>query len=363
MSAFLDGRGGFAAYRLPGEEVACIFSIGEVSTFKLENFSPEDFAGAFVVAPYDASRVFALWPLGGNALIPIGELHPITARNAKEFICPEEDEPLRKSYSTAFSIIKDALDRRIADKVVLARRMEVSDVPADVLPGVFEKLCLSYSNAFVYFIDHPVTGRWMGASPESFLEKEGDYLKTVSLAATRGSNKHSEDWDMKELEEQSLVSVYVDEVLKRYGVADFNKTGPVPLRAGDMIHLRTSYQFAESDLKTGTGTFLKALHPTPAVGGYPKEKALALIKQAELWDRGLYSGFLGPVFKNAFRFFVNIRCMKLEENKAILYLGGGLTRDSKEQLEWEETRLKAGTLLSVLHSVKQNHYNESTHLR
>lgn len=363
MSAFLDGEGGFAAYRLPGEEVACIFSIGEVSTFKLENFSPEDFAGAFVVAPYDSSRVFALWPLGGNALIPIGDHHPITAGNAKEFICPEEDEPLRKSYSTAFSIIKDALDRRIADKVVLARGMEVSDVPADVLPGVFEQLCLSYSNAFVYFIDHPVTGRWMGASPESFLEKEGDYLKTVALAATRGSNMHSEDWDMKELEEQSLVSVYVDEVLKRYGVTDFNKTGPVPLRAGDMIHLRTSYQFAESALKTGTGSFLKALHPTPAVGGYPKEKALTLIKQAELLDRGLYSGFLGPVFNNAFRFFVNIRCMKLEENKAILYLGGGLTRDSKEQLEWEETRLKAGTLLSVLHSVKQNHYNESTHLR
>jgi len=81
------------------------------------------------------------------------------------------------------------------------------------------------------------------------------------------------------------------------------------------------------------------------------------------FDRGFYSGFLGPVFSNGFSFFVNIRSMELGNDNAVLYLGGGITRESKEEAEWEETRLKAHTLLSVLHSVKQNQCNESIHLR
>jgi len=363
LTAFLNGDCGFVAYRLPGEQAVHVFSIREVSAFTLEDFSTDDYNGAFVVAPYDVSRAFALWPSDDKALVPLQHHFSTASGNAKKIILPTEDDRGRNAYSTAFATLKNALDLRVIDKIVLARKMEVSDVPSDVLPDVFEQLCHSYAGAFVYFISHPLTGKWMGASPESFLEKEGNYLQTVALAATRGSNMHTEDWDLKELEEQGLVSVFIDEVLKQSGVSGFMKKGPVPLKAGELIHLRTSYRFAEEDLKIRTGGFLKALHPTPAVGGYPKEKALALIKQAELLDRGLYSGFLGPVSENAFRFFVNIRCMKLENNKAFLYLGGGVTRDSREQHEWEETRLKAGTLLSVLNSVKQNHYNESTHLR
>jgi len=46
--------------------------------------------------------------------------------------------------------------------------------------------------------------------------------------------------------------------------------------------------------------------------------------------------------------FVNLRCMKILKDKLVLFVGGGLTEQSEPQSEWEETVLKAKTLLSIL---------------
>lgn len=365
LAEYLTSGNSFVAYRLPGEKQAYSFQVGKVQSFGLSDFNPGAFGDAFIIAPFEMSKsAFALWPLSGISRVEVeSENFEREIPGKKPFRLPQEREELRKAYGQSFSVIKDALSNHVADKVVLARRLEVTDVPEDILPQVFCQLCRSYPNAFVYFFDHPQVGRWMGASPETFLEKENHTLKTVALAATRKSELHREDWNMKELEEQGLVSVFVDEVLKEYDISTYQKNGPEPVRAGSMIHLKTSYEFEACKMKDSVGRFLQSLHPTPAVGGYPKDMAMRLIGEAEKFDRGYYSGFLGPVNNGEFRFYVNIRSMKLGENKAVLYLGGGITRDSKEANEWEETRLKARTLLSVLHSVKQNYSNESIHLR
>ncbi|PWD98162.1 chorismate-binding protein [Marinilabilia rubra] len=363
LADFLTSKQSFVAYRLPGESTAYSFPVGKTEPFNVSEFTPSGFEKAFIIAPFRMSEnAFALWPVSGKSLVEIDTSDEIISGN-QSFRLPQERDEVRQSYTKSFSVIKDALDHQVADKVVLARRLEVTDVPDHILPRVFCQLCRAYPNAFVYFFDHPKVGRWMGASPESFLEKENHTLKTVALAATRKSDQHSEDWNMKELEEQGLVSTFVDEVLKEYGISKYQKNGPEPVRAGSMIHLKTSYEFGAVNFANSVGRFMQSLHPTPAVGGYPKDIAIQLIEEAEKFDRGFYSGFLGPVNQGEFRFFVNIRSMELGDDKAVLYLGGGITRDSKESNEWEETRLKARTLLSVLHSVKQNYCNESIHLR
>lgn len=363
LADFLTSKQSFVAYRLPGESSAYGFKAGEAKSFSVSEFTPSRFEDAFIIAPFRMSEsAFALWPVSGKSPIEL-DTFDTEGNQSQSFRLPQERDEVRQAYAESFSVIKDALDNQVADKVVLARRMEVADVPEHILPQVFCQLCRSYPNAFVYFFDHPKAGRWMGASPESFLEKEDHTLKTVALAATRKSELHSEDWNLKELEEQGLVSVFVDEVLKEYGISKYHKNGPDPVRAGSMVHLKTAYEFEVGDLENAVGQFLQSLHPTPAVGGYPKDVAIQLIEEAERFDRGFYSGFLGPVNQGEFRFFVNIRSMELGDDKAVLYLGGGITRDSKEAKEWEETRLKARTLLSVLHSVKQNYCNESIHLR
>jgi isochorismate synthase len=353
----------FVAYRLPGEEAGYIFGVDDVSKVDISDFSPGHFKGSFVVAPFTLSEgAFVLWLEAEQTKFLFLDEN-IGYPRMPSFRLYEEATQVRNDYARSFAKIKDALDKGIADKVVLARKMEVSDVPKQILSEVFVSLCQAHPNAFVYFFDHPEVGQWIGASPETFLNKVDNEITTVALAATQNSEHQSEDWNFKELEEQGFVSTFVDEVLNDFGISDYQKRGPESVIAGQMAHLRTSYCFDAAIVEERWGEFLKSLHPTPAVGGYPKDKAIELIQNSEQFERGLYSGFLGPVFSNGFSFFVNIRTMELrEKDTAVLYLGGGITRESKEEAEWEETRLKAHTLLSVLHSVKQNQCNESIRL-
>jgi len=86
---------------------------------------------------------------------------------------------------------------------------------------------------------------------------------------------------------------------------------------------------------------LKLLHPTSAVCGMPREAAQEFIAQHENFDRSYFAGFLGPVnLGEETNIYVNLRCARLEGEKAWLYAGAGITEDSDPQKEWEETEMK-----------------------
>lgn len=81
----------------------------------------------------------------------------------------------------------------------------------------------------------------------------------------------------------------------------------------------------------------------------PLESALEFLKENEAYDREFYSGYLGPVnIQNNINLFVNLRCMQLLWNRAIVYAGAGVTVDSVPSTEWEETEMKMNTLLNVI---------------
>jgi isochorismate synthase len=98
---------------------------------------------------------------------------------------------------------------------------------------------------------------------------------------------------------------------------------------------------------------LSLLHPTSAVCGTPKESAIEWIKEAENHDRGLYSGFIGPVnIDQEIRLFVNLRTVQLEQKQdqilATYFAGCGITEDSEVEKEWLETELKCATLKAII---------------
>ena len=130
---------------------------------------------------------------------------------------------------------------------------------------------------------------------------------------------------------------------------------------------------AEFRVSTEAGNMKKlimALHPTPAVCGLPKAPAKKFILENENYNREFYTGFLGELnlkktvqrssnrknrenqayasITKTSALFVNLRCMKLEDNKAVLFVGGGITKDSDPVAEWEETSNKAQTMKRVL---------------
>ncbi|MCU4177179.1 isochorismate synthase [Carboxylicivirga sp. N1Y90] len=255
------------------------------------------------------------------------------------------------SYSDQFKKMYEALSEGTLDKVILSRLKKEDGLSSSSIIPLFESLCEMYPHAFVYVINSPISGLWIGAGPELLLKQEGGQLQTVSLAGTL-PNSDELEWGEKELKEQALVTDYMKDKLKNIGIESYREEGPYSMKAGQVQHLRTDFSFAKEQLKTNTSDLLYQLHPTPAVCGMPKEKAKLLISECENYDREYYSGFLGPINYDEFAFFVNIRCLKLFKESAVLYVGGGLTKGSELQKEWDETELKAQTLLSVMKNMR-----------
>lgn len=240
-------------------------------------------------------------------------------------------------------------------KVVVSRMAETA-LPDGFDPtDAFRRLCERYPEAFVSLIAVPGLGTWIGASPELLLADDGNSLHTMALAGTQPRPTNlplsTVSWGAKEIEEQALVSDYVRDFFQQAGVSHVDETGPTTVAAGNIVHLQTAFRVTlpREPRMALANRVLNELHPTSAVCGMPKDKALAFILEHEGYDRSFYSGFLGPVhIEGQSHLFVNLRCMQLLEHTAALYVGGGVTRDSDPDAEWRETELKAETLLAVL---------------
>ena len=192
----------------------------------------------------------------------------------------------------------------------------------------------------------------IGATPEPLLTIENGTVKTVSLAGTQvGTELETEDyhWSSKEIEEQGIVTNFIEQTLRSLHIADITRLGPENYRAANLIHLKTAFEFPQAHIQNRFSDLLKALHPTPSVGGLPKDEARNFILTNEQHDRGYYTGFFGPVNINEkSAVYVNLRCLQLFDNNFVLYSGAGITSSSVAEKEWEETDNKMLTLMNVM---------------
>jgi isochorismate synthase len=247
---------------------------------------------------------------------------------------------------------KQAINNGEFFKVVLSK-VRVEKLNSDFDAGTFFfQLCEKYPHAFVSLVQLPEVGCWIGATPEPLLVREEGKVKTVSLAGTQlatDANIGSYRWSEKEIEEQGIVTGYVEKTLKLLDIENYTLSGPENYRAANLIHLRTSFEFEESESGNRLGDLLNALHPTPSVGGLPKDKARNFILKCEKHDRAYYTGFLGPLnMDNKSHLFVNLRCLQLFQKQFILYSGAGITASSVAENEWEETENKMMTMMNVM---------------
>jgi menaquinone-specific isochorismate synthase len=94
---------------------------------------------------------------------------------------------------------------------------------------------------------------------------------------------------------------------------------------------------------------VSVLHPTPAVGGTPREAAVAAIRGLEGFPRGLYAGALGWInSRGGGEFFVGLRSALVEGERARVYAGAGIVAGSEPEREFAETELKFQALLAAL---------------
>lgn len=333
-------------YSLPGQNETYLIGQKDGQLHRPENYRES----GFLFAPFNKDRdpvlirsdqrekQLLVAPTGNAAIIP------------KRF----EEEKGKDSYCRLVSMAVDSIRSGELKKVVLSRYLQL-EVEGEEALTIYQNMQAKYPNAFCYLLFHPQLGMWCGASPEIFAEVDSGNLRTVALAATRvGKGNEATPWGQKEKEEQAMVSSYIASALATK-VSDLKIGETRTVEAGHLEHLQT-----EITARLPTGVLkevIDALHPTPAVCGIPLAASLAFINKNEGYERGYYTGYLGPLNLDKgggvqARLFVNLRCMHLLEGKARIYVGAGITGDSQPEQEWEETRQKSKTMLSLLGKIR-----------
>ena len=347
----------FAIFRLPEKEEFILVCQQDQEVKEIDILDIEEFQG-FVVAPFKCART-------GSAFLIRPDL---VATNKDEFfelmnqIAPLPDDAgkehdienhviSRHAYISNMDYLINLLQKEELHKVVLSRVIAYPLQPQFSHGNLFNRLACEYPNAFIYLFHLPENGTWAGASPEALLLINQDEASTMALAGTRifHPDTTNDPWSEKEIQEQSFVSQYIDNVLSETGISNYQTDKPVTLRAGHLEHRLTRFTIPLNQIENKAGKMIMGLHPTPAVCGYPKGDAFHLIMRAEQHDRRFYTGFLGPWKLNGHsQLFVNLRCAEIGNDTLNLYVGGGLTANSVAEDEWEETVQKSKTLLLVI---------------
>lgn len=227
-----------------------------------------------------------------------------------------------------------------AKKIVFSRTT-LLEKKIDLLP-TYRRLYKHYPNAFCYIWFHPLSGVWLGATPEILLKIKGLQLEAMSLAGTKTIH---DVWTDKEIKEQQIVSDYIKTQLN--AVARKVKTSHVQtIVQGEIQHLQTKIN-AEL-LTKNYNQVIQKIHPTPAVCGVPMEKVKRYLQEHEEYNRSFYTGFLGEAEENSMELYVNLRCAQLNDYQVKLYVGGGVNELSEPLQEWEETELKLKILQRAL---------------
>jgi isochorismate synthase len=255
----------------------------------------------------------------------------------------------KEEYEKQFNAILQKINSKELDKVILAKIIKHQSKNQLKAEELFNSLSNSYPECFIFLFSSEETGTWMGATPETLIKIQKDNCYTEALAGTKLKTEHLE-WQTKEKKEQGIVAEIIEDNFRSLDI-EFTKSSPTVSKAGPVVHLKTSFQFSANSSQIAS--FISKTHPSPAISGYPKEKSIQFIKENEKIDRRYYTGLIGPVnLFNQTHIFVTLRCMELfEKNIFNLYIGGGITKDSIAEDEWNETENKASTLLNIINQI------------
>jgi menaquinone-specific isochorismate synthase len=242
------------------------------------------------------------------------------------------------------------------EKVILARQTEL--LFSGKVPAI--RFLLDYpfpENSTYRFYCEPIEGHaFISFTPERLYRRDEDLLQTEALAGTVTKDTMKADDHMaselllnseKDVREHRFVMDTIYRELQPVcSVIDMQEQV-------DVLHInRLAHLYARCRAKLlpefcNDSTVLRQLHPTPAVGGVPRNDAMALILSTEPFSRGWYAGPIGWLSRDAAEFAVGIRSALVNENQVYLYSGAGLVQGSDPESEWEEVDQKIGDILAI----------------
>ena len=245
-------------------------------------------------------------------------------------------------------------------KVVLARTLDVHAGRTLDPRALLSRLRAVDPDCFVFSFpfEGPRRQVLVGATPELLVSRSGVHVAADPLAGSAPRSGDSvEDLasgerllaSEKDREEHAIVVEDVAVRLEPFCGSLEHDPEPVLLGTANVWHLRTRFRGTLREPATDALTLALALHPTAAVGGFPRDRAIAAIRDLEPFQRDGYAGPVGWVdAAGDGAFAIALRCAALRDDVATLYAGAGIVAGSVPELELDETERKFRAFLDSL---------------
>lgn len=346
-----------------------------------DDFVPDvawsDFTPAHFVLPhYQLVRIDDQFWLTLNAQIPYGENMAGLLPELKEALEAKRDElialeteslqpaaPTETSYPMPYDVweknLIDATTRMKNgefNKVVLSRVAEVRFNESVVVDTALDFLAEQYPETYRFLFEPRPYHAFYGATPELLASVQGKKVETDALAGSikRGDTPEADaafaqellDSDKDRYEHQLVIDGILSHLEPLTKEIEVGQTGIMTL--SNIQHIYTPIAGTLNE-KIGIVPIVEALHPTPALGGDPREMAMELIGEYESVPRGWYAAPVGWIDRDLNgQFGVAIRSAVAQDKRVWLYAGAGIVKDSDPQKEWDETALKFRPMLNAL---------------
>ena len=258
-------------------------------------------------------------------------------------------------YLDAVVQARDAVRAGTLQKAVIARDIEVhADDPIDV-HAILLRLRASFGSSYRYCVNNII-----GASPELLVSVQDSTVRSHPLAGTaprtgdQETDKRLADElvasTKNQIEHRIVIDMVHDTLLPYCSYLDW-EAEPSVVTVANVQHLGTAIEGALTDPPSHVFSLVRALCPTPALGGHPSSTALNFIEKVEGLNRGYYGGAVGYMDSSGNGIFaVTIRCAEMSTDKRIarLFAGGGIVADSDPYAELAETQAKFQAMLSAI---------------
>ncbi|MDR9418760.1 isochorismate synthase MenF [Gracilimonas sp.] len=270
-----------------------------------------------------------------------------------------------KAYSRWVDSVDNATDLIKAEefkKIVLARNLNVKLQTPVSSTRILNYLRNQYPDCYSFLISQDGETAFIGSTPERLASFHDREVLTEGLAGSISRGKTaSEDavlenellHSRKDLNEHAIVLDAIEENLERFSDIFEHPALPGIKKLSNVQHLYTP---VHARIKQGVSRteVLSKLHPTPAVGGYPREAAMPYINKLEQFDRGWYAAPIGWINAHGQgEFVVAIRSGLIKDEEVRFFAGCGIVENSNPRKEWDETNLKFIPMLTALEHARK----------
>jgi menaquinone-specific isochorismate synthase len=269
------------------------------------------------------------------------------------------DTPGLDVWREQVSHVTSEIDDGVYDKVVLARRTDISvDEHFDAIRFLTELRCDS-RNTFSFLFQPAESHAFLSLTPERLVSYLNGVLHCDALAGTvrKGeddiqSRVRAEELlsSAKDRREHSFVEEDVRRKLEVLCGGQIEQEELSILELSNVLHLRSAFSGRSSERPT-LSRLISSFHPTPAVGGCPWDRASRVIERYESFDRGWFAGPIGLVSRNIIDIAVGIRSAVISKDLLSIFAGAGIVAGSQPSAEWQELEYKISPLLRSLGGV------------